>query len=354
MTNHQAASNAVQKPRAVHIDRIEFQKALLECLPQEGSGKKGRTVQELVRHFFDESVQYKAHVRKVQRELQTLVQEGKAVVQGETVRPGPYRYLAARDKDAVDPLFWGYLMQNITQHIASVVPAQRLDAALKKLHEHDGGPRLGADIFQVAPDTLALLPAQFNPVVLATILLALTTGKAIQAKYRYRDGTFGDLVLHPQGAVQSGPRFFLHVLVEDEERYVQVYALHRFTSVQVLEEPARKAPGFDLAKAVEARDPNEVPRIRIELLTRSFVTDLLRDCPLSEDQNIEDEDRYPGFNARVTATVTNSLLLERWLMGRGTSLCVLTPRALADKIAVQAGKIARMHAEPPRPRAAAD
>lgn len=270
-----------------NIDRIEFLKALLERLPQEGSGKIGHTAQDLVtklRNFFDESVPQKAHKRKVQRDLKELVQQGKVVIKNKTTRP--YRYLAVHDQDAVDPLFWGYVMQNMEQYIGSVVPAKRLEAALKKLHEYDGGPRLGEDIFQVAPDTLSLLPAQFNHLVLSTILLALTTGKAIEAKYCYRDNTRGDLVLHPQGAVQSGPRFFLHVLVGDEKHYVQLYALHRFISAKLLEEPARKAPGFDLTKAVDARNPNpnESQRIRIEMLTRSFVTDLLRDFPLSENQ----------------------------------------------------------------------
>lgn len=326
---------------AQHIDRLEFLQQLLDRLQRSN----GYTAQELAHHFGKS-------LRKVQRDLKALVEDGQVVIEDETAHT--YRYRAAPDPDGVDPVFWGYVMQTMEQHIASVVPAKRLDAALKKLREHDGGARLGEDLFQVAPDTLPLLPAQFNPVVLSTILLALTTGKAIQARYRYRDNTLGDLVLHPQGAVQSGPRFFLHVLVGYETHFVQSYALHRFISAQILDEPARKAPGFDLSKAVDARDPNPhwSQQIRLELLTRGFVTDLLRDCPLSEDQMVEDEDRYPGFNARVTATVTDSLLLERWLMGRGTSLCVLAPRELADRLATRAEEITRLHAAPPRLRAA--
>lgn len=333
---------------AKHFDRIEFQRALLERLPQEGSGREGVTVQMLVNSlakFLEGNASREASTRKVQRELKELVQDGKAVVEVEGAHT--LRYLATRDQDAVDPLFWGYVMQNIEKYIASVVPAKRLDAALKKLHEHDMGVSLGEDLFQVAPDTLSLLPAPFNPLLLSTILHALVTGKAIEAKYRYRDGTLNKLVLHPQGAVQSGPRFFLHVLVGEEQERVQVYALHRFVSVKLLDQPAQKATHFDLSRAVEARDPNPQAsqQIRLEMLTRRFVTDLLRDCPLSEDQEIEDDDRHPDFNARVTATVTDSLLLERWLMGRGTSLCVLEPRSLAERIAVKATEIARLHTE---------
>ena len=165
---------------AQHIDRLEFLQQLLDRLQRSN----GYTAQELAHHFGKS-------LRKVQRDLKALVENGQVVVEDETAHT--YRYRAAPDSDGVDPVFWGYVMQTMEQHVASVVPAKRLDAALKKLREHDGGARLGEDLFQVAPDTLPLLPAQFNPVVLSTILLALTTGKALQVKYRYRDNTLGDL-----------------------------------------------------------------------------------------------------------------------------------------------------------------
>lgn len=335
---------------AKHVERIEFQKALFEHLPQQGSGRPGLTAKMLVDALdsrFETKSSEAARLRKIQRDLNTMVQDGKIVVEDENAHT--YRYLAVRVQDSVDPIFWGYLMQNFKSYIASVVPAKRLVEALNKINQQDMGVNLSEHLFQVSPDTLELLPAQFNPVVLSTILRALVEGRAIEAHYRYRDGTLCRHVLHLQGAVQSGPRLFLHVLVDDEESFVQTYALHRFVTVKMLNKPAHKAAHFDLAKAVEARDPNpeSVHQIRLEMLTRSFVTDLLRDCPLSEDQEIKDEDRYPGFNARVTATVSNSLLLERWLMGRGTSLCVIEPRALAERIAAKAYEIARLHANPP-------
>ncbi len=309
-----------------------------------------QTLVNLLRDFFEDSVSREARVRKVQRDLKGLIQDGQVVIEDKTAHT--YRFLASSSQYGIDKVSWEYLVKNIEKFISSVAPSKRLDVALKKLHANEVGFSLDESIFQVAPDTLPLISAQFNPVVLSTILRSLTMRKAIKAKYRYRDNTLGDLVLHPQGAIQSGPRFFLYVLVGDEEDYVQVYALHRFISVEILNEPARKAPYFDLSKAVEARDsnPNESQKIKVEILTRRFVTDLLRDCPLSDDQEIVDEYRYPGFDARVTATVTDSLLLERWLMGRGTSLCVITPRGLANRIAANGIKIAQMHAAPPRMR----
>ena len=336
--------------KAKHADRIEFQKSLLERLPKQGSAHSGLTAKMLVDALearFEKKSSAAARLRKVQRDLNAMVEDGRVVLEDAAAKT--HRYLAVHVQDAVDPVFWGYLMQNFRRYIASVVPARRLVAALNRLNEQDMGVNLGEQLFQVSPDTLPLLPASFDPVVLSTILRALVEEKALEARYRYRDGTLGQHVLHPQGAVQTGPRLFLHVLVDDEENFVQAYALHRFVSVRMLDTPAHKAAHFDLAKAVEARDPNpeSVHRIRLEMLTRSFVTDLLRDCPLSEDQEIKDEDRYPGFNARVSATVSNSLLLERWLMGRGTSLCVIEPRALAERIAAKASEIARLHANPP-------
>lgn len=335
--------------------RVELQKIILKFLPREGEGLSGVTAQALIDHLkdhFTDNQSIAARLRKIQRELKELVGKGQVVVVDPNAHTHLYLVASSVEDNGIDPIFWGFLMKNFQQILSTVVPAKRLDAALEELRDKDQGIQLDEQIFQVAPDTLSLLPAQFNPVCLSLILQSLVEGKALEVTYRFSNGERKEMVLHPQGSVQSGPRFFLYALEDDEEERIKTYALHRFVSVKVLSIVARKVAHFDLKKAIEAREPNPdaAEKIRIVLLTRRFVTDLLTDCPLSEDQVVEDEDRYPGFNARVTATVTNSLLLERWLMGRGTNLCVLEPRSLAERLAEKAVRIAQLHNAPPRPQ----
>lgn len=296
---------------------------------------------------FPADITEEALTRALQRDLKVLKAEGKVVTEIKKGNAELYHSVQIDENEGIDQYIWSYLMNNFQHFLGNVVPAKRLDAALQHLRDSDAGIRLDENFFQVAPDTLNLLPADFNPVHLSTILLALDEGKAIEVVYQYRLGGRAQMILHPQGAVQSGPRFFLFALAGDEEVEVKTYALQRFASVKITDQPAGKAQGFDLKKAVEARDPDPArsQKIQLELLTRSFVTDLLRDCPLSTDQQIfEDEPTY-GFDARVTATVVDSLLLERWLLGRGTNLCVLKPVHLGQRIARKARIIAQQHEE---------
>lgn len=335
----------------IKLDTYHFREALLDRLPVASENNSGINVGELINKLhdhFDDHQSVQAKKRKVQRALKVLIQEEKAARKSKGKNDHEYFRVQEDQEESIDPHYWGYLMKSFRQNLADVLPAKRLTAAMEKLQDRDQGISLNENIFQVAPDVLSLLPADFDPVHLSLILRALVESKKIEVTYLHSNGDRKTFALHPQGAVQSGPRLFLFAS-RNNENHVDTFALHRFIKITMTDEPARKANNFNLHKAIEGRDPNanDTQKIKLVLLTRGFVTNLLHDCRLSEDQVIVDEDRYPGFNACVTATVMDSLNLERWLIGRGTNLCVLEPRQLAERLAHKAAKIAWQHTNLP-------
>lgn len=333
---------------AKHINRINLQRAIVDILPPENGRNAGLTTLDIYRcleEHFAEGKNYQANRRKLERELKDLVKECRVCVGDSKTKPYRYFRSVAEDEEEFDSLMWSYTVEHIESHLKSVLPQKKLETAVKRLQDPDLGFRLSDAIFRIAPDTLTLMPAEFKPAILVTVLRALVEGRAIRVVYQYRDGTRGHPVLHPQGALQSGPRFFLFVLVDNENVTVETYALHRFISVELLDAPARKTADFDLEIAVKKRAANDrdVRTIRLVVLTRGFVTDLLRDCPMNTDQIISEDYKYPGFDARVSVTVPMSLLLERWLIGRSPDVLVLEPRDLADRIARKSRQTALLY-----------
>ncbi len=112
------------------------------------------------------------------------------------------------------------------------------------------------------------------------------------------------------------------------------------------EVPARTAEGFDLQDKIRQgqADFGNGGQVKLVLRVRGYVAGLLRDCPLSKDQTIEDEPEGSPFELRICATVPGTGQLFRWLLGCGDKAEVIAPADLRETIGAQAAKTAELYA----------
>ena len=134
----------------------------------------------------------------------------------------------------------------------------------------------------------------------------------------------------------------------DEEAPVRLYALHRMIRAETLTEtPAREVAGFDLDQEIAAGkvDFGQGELVYLELRVRGYLADLLRVCPLNDEQRSDDEPEDSDFDLRISARMASTGQLLRWLLGAGPNLEVMAPADLRHVMAVQTAKMVAVDQE---------
>ena len=332
---------AVSKDR---IDRLAQLEALIpRHAPVEDCPDPGRLVERMGKHYAHHASPA-ARRRAIQRDLEELVADARI----EPVNPGgkPLRYRRLRDDTAGDPYLWDYARRSIENILAAELPAGQLDAVWQRMLEPDSGTGLDGSRLRILSDSQRLQPAAIRDGVLADVLEALTRAQTLVIGYRDAADKLTRPVIHPQALLQRGPRVYLFAMKNDEA-LVRMYALHRITSSALGSEPARQAADFDLDREIHNgnADFGDGTLIGVVLRARGYVASLLRECRLSADQRIEDEDEDSDFELRVTATVPATGQLLRWLLGCGDKVQVIEPAELRTVMAAQTAKAARLYAQ---------
>lgn len=137
--------------------------------------------------------------------------------------------------------------------------------------------------------------------------------------------------LHPLGLILRGAVVYLAASAWSYSD-VQLYALHRFSSVEILEEAVRIPEGFDLDQALAkglAEFANRGEPIRLEIRCSEGVAAFLAETPLAADQQMKPE---AGGWTRLTATVNDTWQLHWWLLGQGAGIEVIGPAGLREGI----------------------
>jgi len=325
-----------------HKDRIDRLNLLKKLIPKTRSSEDCPEVRGLLGKLaeqYDASASDSARIRAIQRDLDALVKDGSI----EVVNPGgkPLRYRRTVDLDAGDPHYWAYAQQLMRTLIRDAVPEKRLEKIWETLREEGEDFGLGEDKLCILSDTQRLLPADFKEDVLLAALEALAQSRTLQATYRDSAGKLTKPEVHPQALLQRGPRLYLFALKNDEDAPLRMYALHRFTSAKVGEHASRKAEGFSLKEAVRKGQADFAGdgEVALELRVRGYVTELLRDCRLAENQVIEEEPDDSPFKARVRVTVPETGQLLRWILGCGPNVEVVAPVKWREHVACQVAKM---------------
>lgn len=325
-------------------DRIDRLALLENLIPQRARAEDYPNQARLLilaAEQYKDCASEEARLRAIQRDLKELLDASRV----EVVNPGnrPRRYRRARDNE-VDPYLWNYTRRTVETLLQQELPGKQFDAVWKRLIEVDSGIELGDDKLRFISDSQRLLPAAIGNGVLIDVLEALARSQTLLIGYRDAANKVTHPEVHPQALLQRGPRVYLFALKNDETT-VRMYALHRITSSRLGDAPARKAEGFDLDEQLHrgAADFGNGSRIDLVLRTRGYVAGLLRDCALSADQRIEDEDEDSAFDLRVSANVPATGQLLRWLLGCGDNVEVVAPEDLRRVMASQTAKASQLY-----------
>lgn len=211
--------------------------------------------------------------------------------------------------------------------------------------ESDGGRSPLRDWLKkvaIVPANIELLPANVPEPILATVQEALLLNRKIRVRYRKR-GERSDVeyLVHSLGLVQRGGVFYLVVTLFDYDD-VRLLALHRMRAAELMDEPARRIKGFNLANYVAAGHFGfgSGEWISITLRFERNAGEHLWDTPLSPDQQIVE---LPDDRLEVQATVADSPQLIWWLLGFGAGVEVISPEPLRNAIATKVTQAAALY-----------
>lgn len=331
---------------AAHQDRIQRLRRIEALLPKPNTKSEdcldGARLLEILDQAYGTG-SLASRRRALQRDLETLVKDGRI----EIVNPGgkPLRYRRISDTLDDDALIWDFTLRQVRDLIAEAVPKRQLDRLWERLLYERDRPLLSDQQLRVVPDSLRLRPVELYPDVLHAVISALAQRCALQVVYKNASDERSTPILHPQALVQRGPIPYLFALKNDEDQ-LRLYALHRFIRAEPKPQmPARVAEDFDLDRAMaEGKvDFGRGQVIDLVIRVRGYLTQFLLDCPLSDEQTSEDEPEDSEFDLCIRNRLPQTGQLLRWLLGAGDKLDVLEPEELRHVVAEQARKMADLY-----------
>ena len=214
-----------------------------------------------------------------------------------------------------------FLPHHLLQELASVFAAAEREVASsgwKDWHQRTA----------ILPTSMPLLAPKLSADVLEHVHSALALRRCLSGHYRSRGATSSrELTIHPLGLIVRGSIQYLVCTLRDYPDVRQL-ALHRLSHTQLLESPRKQPPGFDFGKYVASSASKVWAQGRIRLVARfsDGAGEHLRETPVSTDQELIDVEGTGELELR--ATVESDETLRWWLLGFGSQVEVLKPRAL--------------------------
>lgn len=178
--------------------------------------------------------------------------------------------------------------------------------------------------------------------MLETVQDALLADRQLEVEYRKFDAEESSkLTLHPLGLVQRGPAIYLVATAFDYQD-VRLYALHRFQAATKTGNPVKLPESFTLDAHISggALQFGNGSTLRLEAALSDGLAQILRETPLSEDQQIEVQDGV----INLTATVADSWQLRWWILSQGDGIEVTAPGSLREEIALSLKQAAEQYA----------
>lgn len=167
---------------------------------------------------------------------------------------------------------------------------------------------------RVVSTTQPLLPPEIKPEVLEAIGESLYLDHCLNVSFHNRAGKKNDSVVKPLGLVQQGVRLYLVCQFETYDDY-RILAVNRISKAQCSVIAFERPLDFDLANYDEDGKfgMGDGKKIRLTFSISKIEGVLIIESRLSQDQTVAEQD--DGY--RITATVIQSQMLDRWLRGFG-------------------------------------
>lgn len=300
-------------------------------------------------------VGYDVSVRTVQRDLKELSEIFPIELNDKNPRDYGWRWVKGANVDIPGMTVSEALaMRLMESHLKQLMPESMLEGmqgvfslAQTKLAEAVKQSKSHAKDWlnktRIVPPSQPLLPPHIDHEIQSDIYQALLESRQITASYRPMGSDQPkEYLLHPLGLIMRAPVSYLVASVRDYDDPL-LFALHRFSKVEILAATARVPKEFSLDKAIAeglADFANQGKPIRLEILCTEWVVGYLAETPLSADQKTEpDRDGW----VRITATVNDTWQLRWWLLGQGAGIEVCGPVGLREEIRAALLDAARLY-----------
>jgi predicted DNA-binding transcriptional regulator YafY len=196
---------------------------------------------------------------------------------------------------------------------------------------------------RILPRGQTLIPAAINQEVLENVYMALMQEKQFRAKYRTKGAVEPkEYIIHPLGLVFRHEVIYLVSTLWNYKDIKQM-ALHRFESIELLEEQRKAPSGFSLDRYISEGEfsiPVEDKSSMLEALFDPKAAAHLFETPLAEDQTLTEK---KDGKILLKATVKDTSELHWWLLGFGEKVEVLKPEKLRELFAAKIEKLSSMY-----------
>lgn len=306
-------------------DTLETVLLAIELLRRIPRGRKV-TATELHEQLKDAG--FDRDLRTVQRQLEML-SEHFEIERDDRNKPYGYRWLEQAKALAVPNLTpqESLLLQLAEEHLKNLLPAKLMKSmeGFFKQAQRNLGPdsnakleRQWASKVRVVATTQPLLPPKVAPGVFDVVSEALYNNRWLTLDYRNSGGRLNKVEIMPLGLAQQGTRLYLVCRYKgyDNERSL---ALHRIQSAEMSVYTFDRPKDFDLKRY---DDDGRFGFGNGKLIKLSFRVDKdnslhLQESPLSVDQVVTE---LPSGWVEIEATVVDSTILDRWLLGFGDAV----------------------------------
>ena len=203
-----------------------------------------------------------------------------------------------------------------------------INAYLKNLNPNSWS-RWGEKI-RFIPRTQPLKMAEVDGQAMDGIFDALWKEKQVSVTYKSRHKDVVEYIIHPLGLVFRNEVTYLVGTLWNYKDIKQL-ALHRFKSVEILDDDRNVPSGFDLDNYID-QDAFQYPECKskhpVTIRFYDGAADHLYETPLSEDQELTHQD---DGSILLEATLKITQQFQWWVLGFGEGAEVIEPKFLREK-----------------------
>lgn len=310
---------------AKRSDTLETALLAIELLRRIPRGRKV-TAAELHSQLKDAGIE--RELRTIQRQLEML-SEHFEIERDDRSKPYGYRWLERAKGLALPNLTpqESLLLGLAEEHLRNLLPARLMNsmegffAQARRNLGPDGSAKLEREWpkkVRVVAATQPLLPPKIAPGVFETVSDALYSNRWLKLHYKNSSEKQSEADVMPLGLAQQGARLYLvcRYAGYDNERSL---ALHRIISAEATTQTFNRPPEFDLKKYDDDGrfGFGNGKHIQLKFFIKKYAGLHLLESPLSADQQVIERD---NDYFEITATVVESLILDKWLLGFGDEI----------------------------------
>ena len=321
-------------PKADSRSALARQWELLKCLPKH---PPGATVASLTERLG--SIGYVVSKRTVERDMNTL-ESVFGITCNDAAETPRWHWIDGKSFDLpgmdFTDAFSLTLIENLLSELLPVPMIDGLKTKFAQARERLAGAKGNRFVpwrerVRYVPPTLPFQPPKIVPHVLALVQTGLIEERQLSVAYSSVDSSAAkEITLHPLALVQHGAIAYLVATVYNYTD-PRLFALHRMSSVHLLDERAGRPEGFSLDAylAQGGMQFGEGSAIHLKAEVTAKLGCYLQECPLAADQKLvaKTKDVY-----LLTATIKDSWLLQFWILSQGAEITVVQPKELRMRI----------------------